>query len=112
MPIDPPSASAPLGCLSTLAMFVIIVSPLYLLLRFFVRLIRAAYGFDGPAAENGPPLRICDGCHNTVLERDFQHCPYCGRPLQSFDAPSVAGDDAPASAEPLPPASSDEVSRS
>lgn len=75
------------ACLKTLALFFLIISPLYLMLRFFVGLIRAYYGFDeaGTDEAQGPPLRICSACHNTVMEADFQHCPYCGRPLPQAD---------------------------
>jgi uncharacterized paraquat-inducible protein A len=68
------------GCLVTALVFLLIVAPLYLLLRFFVKVIRAAYGFD-QAADDEPPLRICAACHNSILEEDYQHCPYCGAPL-------------------------------
>lgn len=85
MPVpDPPSSAV--ACLSTVAVFLVIVAPLYLMLRFFVRLIRAYYGFDAVPDDAGPPLRVCAGCHNTVLEADFMHCPYCGRPLPSDPA--------------------------
>jgi hypothetical protein len=69
--------------------FMLVVAPVYLVFRFFVKLVRQAYGFDPPPPEDGPPLRICAGCHNTVLEADFTHCPYCGAVL----APQP-GDDA------------------
>lgn len=85
MPFNPPPAFDLYGCLRTLAAFFIIVSPLYLLMRFFVRMIRVYYGFDTGDPDAGPPLRVCDGCHNTVLEPDYQHCPYCGRALPLID---------------------------
>lgn len=78
-----PSFEDALGFLFCLGAFVVVVAPLYLMLRFLVMLTRNYYGFDAGDAEAdaGPPLRICQGCHNTVLETDFTHCPYCGRPL-------------------------------
>jgi len=78
--------------LAVAAVFAVLVAPVYLMFRFFVKLIRVYYGFDVDAAE-GPPLRICGACHNTVMEREFAHCPYCGAPMVSppgdaKDAPS------------------------
>jgi hypothetical protein len=84
---DPP------GCLTIVAVFLAIMAPLYLLFRFFVRLVRQAYGFDSPGADEGPPLRVCFGCNNTVLEADFAHCPYCGAELP---ADAAAAGPAPA----------------
>jgi hypothetical protein len=72
------------SALWTLLVFVLLVAPVYLTLRFLVGLVRHAYGFDG--GDEGDPLRICARCHNTVLEPDFQHCPYCGAELEG--APS------------------------
>jgi hypothetical protein len=71
-------------------MFAIIVLPVYLVMRYFVKLIRLAYGFDGAEADDGPPLRICSQCHNTVLEDDFTHCPYCGNSLASASPTAAA----------------------
>ena len=81
-----------LSCARTFAVFLVIVAPLYLLLRVFVKVVRQMYGFEA-AADEGPPLRICAACHNTVLEADFQHCPYCGARL---DPPRPGADDAAA----------------
>lgn len=75
------------GCLRTVAVFALIVAPLYLLLRFFVKVVRQAYGFDAEPPDDEPPLRICRACHNTVMERDFDHCPYCGSRMP--DRPST-----------------------
>jgi hypothetical protein len=62
------------------------MAPVYLLFRLFVRLIRQAYGFD-VYEDDGSPLRVCDRCNNTVLESDFEHCPYCGKSLPQHDNP-------------------------
>ena len=59
----------------------LLIAPIYLLMRVFVKLVRQTYGFEPADPPKGPPLRICDECHNTVLEPDFTHCPYCGAPL-------------------------------
>lgn len=77
------------GCLRTLALFALVASPVYLLLRVVARTARQLYGFDPEPDE--PPLRICQNCHNTVLEGDWTHCPYCGQPLP--DAPGAIGID-------------------
>ncbi len=87
--LESPSGAA--ACLYTVAVFLVIVAPLYLMLRFFVRLIRAYYGFDPVPDDPGPPLRVCAGCHNTVLEKDFTHCPYCGQTLPLVPAEAPAG---------------------
>lgn len=68
----------------------LIVLPLYLLLRYFVKLVRQAYGFEPQPEEDGPPLRVCGACHNTVLEADFVHCPYCGGPLPAAEGATPA----------------------
>jgi len=60
--------------------FLLVVAPLYLLFRYFVGIVRQAYGFD-PSPLDGRPLRICGQCHNTVMEDDFSCCPYCGATL-------------------------------
>lgn len=101
-----PSFESTLSCLYCLVAFVVVVAPLYLMLRFLVMLIRNYYGFDAADAEvdAGPPLRICGGCHNTVLENDFSHCPYCGRPLAPIEPAEAGG-------EPVPPAWPDESPR-
>ena len=83
-----PETSNGTGCLPVIAVFLLIVTPLYLVMRFFVSLVRQAYGFDTPD-DDGPPLRICGRCHNTVLEPDFQHCPYCGNALADVSEPPV-----------------------
>ncbi len=101
MPVPPESAPSTYGCLSTIAIAGLIVAPIYLLLRYFVKLIRYRYGFAELPEDTGPPLRICEGCHNTVLEVDFQHCPYCGRPLP----PLEPGPDQPPAAAQHPEAS-------
>lgn len=74
--VTPPAEGS--ACLQTLAIFAIVVAPLYLLLRYFVKIIRQAYGFEAQPPDTEPPLRICGSCHNTVMEREFVHCPYCG----------------------------------
>jgi hypothetical protein len=70
------------GCIRVIAVFLLLMTPVYLLLRLFVKLIRQAYGFDDE--EQGPPLRVCSSCNNTVLEPDFEHCPYCGEELPRY----------------------------
>ncbi len=84
------------GCVRTAAIFVLVASPVYLLLRVVARTARQLYGFDAAPAE--PPLVICQRCHNSVLEPGWSHCPYCGAPLSSPDeaAADVAGDGADA----------------
>jgi hypothetical protein len=84
--------------LRTCATFLLIAAPCYLVFRWLVKLARQAYGFDVPAEDEGPPLRICARCHNTVLEPEFSHCPYCGAPLPAADgaaepAPDEVADD-------------------
>ncbi len=84
--------------------FLLIVAPLYLLLRYFVKVVRQSYGFEPVPEDEGPPLRVCSACHNTVLEPDFPHCPYCGATLPTALAPKAPADgglpDGPSSAEP------------
>jgi hypothetical protein len=70
------------------AIFFVVIAPVYLILRFFVGLVRDAYGFRVPA-DPGPEYRICGSCHNTVMEDDFSHCPYCGTELPRPDAPAA-----------------------
>lgn len=74
-----PAASNGAGCLRTLAIFALVASPVYLLLRVVARTARQLYGFDPPPDE--PPLVVCARCHNTVLDHGWSHCPYCGAPL-------------------------------
>lgn len=101
MPLPQETAQNPYACLGSIAVFLLIVTPIYLMLRYFVKLIRWSYGFDVPPEDPGPPLRICQGCHNTVLEPDFQHCPYCGLPLPAVaeEEPESEGN---SEAEPAP----------
>lgn len=75
-----PAGDTP-GCLSIAGVFALLMVPLYLLFRLFVKLVRQAYGFDRPDDADLPPLRVCFACNNTVLEDDFAHCPYCGAAL-------------------------------
>jgi uncharacterized paraquat-inducible protein A len=63
------------------AAFLLVAAPLYLLMRAIVKLVRDAYGFSESETDPGPPLTICGACHNTVMESDFVHCPYCGAKL-------------------------------
>jgi hypothetical protein len=78
------------GCLKTAAVFLLLMAPVYYLLRLFVKLVRYAYGFDDLPGDEGPPLRVCGSCHNTVLEPEFEHCPYCGAQLPAAE-PSPKG---------------------
>lgn len=71
----------PGGCLATAAIFVLMAAPVYLVLAAITRMARAYYGFGPSDEDDGPPLRICEACHNTVLEREYAHCPYCGAAL-------------------------------
>ena len=71
----------PGGCLATGAIFLLMAAPVYLVLAAITRMARAYYGFGADAVDDGPPLRICAACHNTVLEPDYVHCPYCGAEL-------------------------------
>jgi len=81
-----PSPSQSAACLQTVAVFAILIAPLYLLLRLFVKAVRQTYGFDTEAPDEEPPLRICARCHNTVMEREFAHCPYCGALMPDAEA--------------------------
>jgi len=85
---EPGSAGATTagGCLPTALVFALMALPVYLVLAAISRMARAYYGFD-PAGhgDDGPALRICGQCHNTVLEPDFAHCPYCGAALPDGD---------------------------
>ena len=73
----------PLGesAFTTVLLFVLFAAPFVLLMRALGRLARVSYGFVEPEEDDGPVLRVCASCHNTVLEEDFAHCPYCGAPL-------------------------------
>lgn len=64
-----------------LLMFLLVVTPFYLLLRALVTLARLRYGFLPEPADDGRPLRVCFACGNSILETGFSHCPYCGREL-------------------------------
>ena len=63
------------------AAFLLVAAPMYLLMRALVKLVREAYGFSVTEPDPDPPLLICSSCHNTVMESDFIHCPYCGAKL-------------------------------
>lgn len=67
--------------MTTFAIFVLMALPVYLVLAAISRMARAYYGFGVTDVDDGPPLRICGQCHNTVLEPEFAHCPYCGAAL-------------------------------
>lgn len=90
-PLDPAAADAP-GCLRTFAIFVLVASPVYMLLRVVARVARQAYGFD-PGPDEPPPL-VCAACHNTILETGWLHCPYCGAALPSAASAAPAPADA------------------
>lgn len=91
--LEPVAGDGP-GCIRTLAIFALVASPVYLLLRVVVRSARQMYGFEEVPDE--PPLVICQSCHNTVLEAGWTHCPYCGtalpvpEPGQYATAPTVS----------------------
>lgn len=69
------------GCFSTGALFLLLAAPFIIILRTIGKLARVRYGFADPIIDDGPPIRICTKCHNTVLEEDYAHCPYCGELL-------------------------------
>lgn len=71
----------PPGCLGVLAIFGLLTLPVYFVLRTYVTLIRQSYGFERAPPDEEYPVRVCPNCHNTIMEDDFQHCPYCGTPL-------------------------------
>ena len=71
----------------------LIVAPLYLFLTFFVRIVREAYGFVEPPPDAGPPIRVCFGCDNSILDPSYVHCPYCGSDLPPV--PEVADGERP-----------------
>ena len=73
-------ASQNVGCGRILFVLFLILTPIYLYFRYFMKVVRAYYGFSDPEDE-GPPIRVCPSCDNTVLEQDFTHCPYCGAEL-------------------------------
>lgn len=90
-----PAATDGAGCLRTVAIFALVASPVYLLLRVIARSARQMYGFDPPPDE--PPLVVCTQCHNTVLEAAWNHCPYCGAVLPpQASVPGGGADDASA----------------
>jgi hypothetical protein len=74
-----PDSGTPLW--QVIAAFLLVSAPVYLLMRVLVKLVRQAYGFQPAPPDDGPPLRICQSCQNTVMESDFSHCPSCGAPL-------------------------------
>ena len=76
--LEPAAGDGP-GCMRTLAIFALVASPVYLLLRVVARSARQMYGFEEVPDE--PPLVICPRCHNTVLEAGWTPCPYCGTAL-------------------------------
>jgi uncharacterized paraquat-inducible protein A len=78
--VSEPTAG-PVGCAYTCGVFLLVAAPVYLVMRWIASLARDAYGF-GPQEETADaPLRVCPACHNTVLESDYAHCPYCGAEL-------------------------------
>ena len=79
-----------LDCARGLLVFLAIVAPIYLVMRSLVRLTRIRYGFVEDPVDDGPELRICQRCGNTVMELDFQHCPYCGLALPVPTVPRPA----------------------
>jgi len=90
-----PEPGNAVGCARTVGVFLLLVAPIYALFRFFIRLVRVKYGFI-PDSDVGPPLRVCLGCHNTVLEDDFSHCPYCGEALPARSDSGLPVRDGPA----------------
>lgn len=64
-----------------LAMLATILVPVYLVMRGLLSLARIRYGFAPEPPDDGKPLRVCDGCANSILEDGYRHCPYCGKPL-------------------------------
>jgi len=87
-PAMPEAAVQGTRCLATIAIFAVLVAPLYLVFRLLVGLVRDAYGFSSGDSERMELCRVCGGCHNTVMEPDFEACPYCGRPLPPVAAPA------------------------
>lgn len=74
------------GGLATWVLFLLLAAPSIMLLRMLGRLARVRYGFGDPPVDDGPPIRVCGECHNTVLETDYTHCPYCGSQLTESSA--------------------------
>lgn len=95
----PQEAAQGAGCGRILFVLLLILTPIYLYFRYFMKVVRAYYGFSD-AEDEGPPIRVCPSCHNTVLETDFSHCPYCGLELPPE---SVVGAPAVTAAEVIPP---------
>jgi len=58
--------------------FALVVAPIYLFLRYFVSLVRHAYGFAEDTDDTGPEIRVCPGCDTSVLETDLDRCLACG----------------------------------
>lgn len=79
-------ASMTLDCLKALVVLAIFLLPFYLLMRSLAKLTRIRYGFEPEPEDDGPPIRVCFECNNTVLEQDFSHCPYCGAALEAIDS--------------------------
>lgn len=92
LPIAQISWSGRFDCLKGIFVFLLFMAPIYLTMRFLVKLARIYYGFDPLDPDDGPPIRVCDRCSNTVLEPDFAHCPYCGELLPP---PIPSGAEAP-----------------
>lgn len=78
------------GSVTTWAIFILLTAPFVFLLRAIGRLARVRYGFAEFPEDDGPPLRVCAACHNSVLEADYRHCPYCGEPLDSSGVDAAA----------------------
>ena len=76
------------GLSKLLAMFLVVVAPVYLMMRALVKLARLRYGFLPEPPDDGRPLRVCYGCNNSILETGFSHCPYCGQVLPPLSAPA------------------------
>ena len=78
------------GLSKLLAMFLVVVAPVYLMMRVLVKLARLRYGFLPEPPDDGRPLRVCFSCNNSILEGGFSHCPYCGEVLPPLTAPAAA----------------------
>ena len=74
--------------------FLLFVTPFYLFMRWLSKLARIRYGLDDGELEDGPPLRVCEKCYNSVLEMDWDHCPYCGQRLPALDSNRSPDDEA------------------
>lgn len=70
--------------------FAIVVAPIYLFLRYFVSLVRQAYGFAEDTEDTGPEIRVCPGCDTSVLETDLDRCLACGTALPPIMAATQA----------------------